>query len=247
MTVAAAGTVLAVAAAGIPLGAGIAAAAPPTGSAWGRHTPATVPAVEVGKNRPVASVTTLAAGAARPHASSKASADNVSPLVAPPTGQGQVPWHQFSDTRLTDSLVARVDLSSGDFLLAGTDFDIAGAGDRLQLAQTYSSFTGVGGTVGDRWWLTYDRRLQVSGSDVYLIDSTGATVHFTAGSGSAYVTPAGYSQDLVKNSDGTYTLTDRKSGSKDTYTSAGVLAKVTDHNGATITVTQHSGGGYKLT
>ncbi|WP_433894230.1 RHS repeat domain-containing protein [Streptomyces sp. CA-111067] len=252
LSVAAAGTVLAVAAAGVPLAAGTADAAPSHAtSAWGHHADAKakLPQIPVGTNRPVVSDThltaTASAAARRAH---QAATGTVSPLVAPPSGQGQVPWHQYSNTRLTDSLVARVDLSSGDLMLAGTDFDIAGAGDRLQLTRTYSSFTGVGGTLGSRWWASYDRRLQVSGSDVYAIDSTGGSAHFTAsGTSGAYTTPAGYSQDLVKNSDGTYSLTDRKSGSKDTYTSAGVLAKVTDRNGAVITVAQHSGGGYKLT
>lgn len=245
-TIAAASTVLAVAAVGIPLGAAAASAAPGgSASQWGHHHAVTAPKTAVGVNRPPASNRTVTGRAVQPQSTAS---DGATTLASVPTGQGQVPWHQFSDTRLTDALVARVNLSSGDFLLAGTDFDIAGAGDRLQLAQTYSSFTGAGGTVGAKWWLTYDRQLKVSGSTADLLDSTGADVRFTAsGTGGAYTTPAGYSQDLVKNSDGTYALTDRKSGSKDTYSSGGVLTKVTDHNGATITVTQHSGGGYKLT
>ncbi|WP_333771697.1 RHS repeat domain-containing protein [Streptomyces sp. IBSBF 2435] len=252
MSVAAATTVLAVAAAGVPLAAGTADAAPSHAtSVWGHHQAVKAPVIPVGRNRPVASDTHLTAAAsatARRARQAATSNGTVSPLVAPPSGQGQVPWHQYSDMRVTDSLVARVDLSSGDLMLAGTDFDIAGAGDRLQLTRTYSSFTGVGGTVGSRWWASYDRRLQVSGSDVYAIDSTGGSAHFTAsGTGGAYATPAGYSQDLVKNSDGTYTLTDRKSGSRDTYSSSGALTKVTDRNGAVINVVQHSGGGYKLT
>ncbi|WP_344366501.1 hypothetical protein [Streptomyces gobitricini] len=43
-------------------------------------------------------------------------------------------WHQLSDTRLSDALVARVNLSNGNLMLAATDFSIAGVGQKLQLA-----------------------------------------------------------------------------------------------------------------
>ncbi|MCI3928099.1 hypothetical protein [Streptomyces sp. AN091965] len=42
-----------------------------------------------------------------------------------PEGQGAVPWHELSDFRVTDSLVARVDLSNGNLMLAATDFHVA--------------------------------------------------------------------------------------------------------------------------
>ncbi|GAA2516424.1 hypothetical protein GCM10010393_56800 [Streptomyces gobitricini] len=51
-----------------------------------------------------------------------------------PEGQGRVSWHQLSDTRLSDALVARVNLSNGNLMLAATDFSIAGVGQKLQLA-----------------------------------------------------------------------------------------------------------------
>ncbi|MGY4273911.1 hypothetical protein ACVILE_000091 [Streptomyces sp. M18.1] len=57
-----------------------------------------------------------------------------------PEGQGEVPWHQILDTRLNDALVARVNVSNGNLMLAATDFDIAGVGQKLQLTRTYNSF-----------------------------------------------------------------------------------------------------------
>ncbi|MFF8869101.1 DUF6531 domain-containing protein [Streptomyces massasporeus] len=56
-----------------------------------------------------------------------------------PEGQGEVPWHRIIDTRLNDALVARVNVSDGNLMLAATDFDIAGVGQKLQLARTYNS------------------------------------------------------------------------------------------------------------
>ncbi|MFD5968350.1 RHS repeat-associated core domain-containing protein [Streptomyces sp. NPDC060311] len=168
-----------------------------------------------------------------------------------PEGQGEVPWHQILDTRLNDALVARVNLSNGNLMLAATDFDIAGVGQKLQLARTYNSLEAPWGKVSQRWWQAYERYLQVNDGEVDVFDATGHLIRFTAKADGTYTTPAGYSKDLKKNADGTYTLTDRKSGTKDTYSEHGTLLKVTDKNKGTITVDQHDEGGehkgFKLT
>lgn len=147
--------------------------------------------------------------------------------------------------------MARVDYSTGNLMLAGTDFDIAGVGQKLQLARTYNSLDAPAGAMAQRAWFTYERSLDTFFTDeVEWYDSTGATVSFKKKSDGTFTTPDGYSRDLVKNSDGTYTLTDRKSGTKDTYTSSGTLSKVTDRNGGVITVASHGGeggAGFKVT
>ncbi|MFI1726772.1 RHS repeat-associated core domain-containing protein [Streptomyces sp. NPDC020489] len=167
-----------------------------------------------------------------------------------PEGQGQVPWHRILDTRLDDALVARVNLSNGNLMLAATDFDIAGVGHKLQLARTYNSLEAPWGKVSQRWWQGYERYLQVNDGEVDVFDATGDLLRFTAKTG-GYTTPTGYSKDLTKNADGTYTLTDRKSGSRDTYDANGTLTKVSDKNKGTITVEQHDETGehkgFKLT
>ncbi|MFJ8871749.1 RHS repeat-associated core domain-containing protein [Streptomyces sp. NPDC102473] len=142
-----------------------------------------------------------------------------------------------------------MDYSTGNLMLAGTDFDIAGVGQKLQLARTYNSLDAPAGTMSQRSWFTYERRLETFLTDeVVWYDSSGAAVSFDKKSDGTFTTPDGYSRDLVKNSDGTYTLTDRKSGSKDTYTSSGTLSQVTDRNGGVITVTSHeAGAGFKVT
>lgn len=168
-----------------------------------------------------------------------------------PEGQGQVPWHRHLDTRLDDALVARVNLSNGNLMLAATDFDIAGVGQKLQLTRTYNSLEAPWGKVSQRWWQGYERYLQVNDDEVDAFDSTGDSLRFTETSTGGYTTPTGYSKDLKKNADGTYTLTDRKSGSRDTYDANGTLTKVTDKNHGTITVDQHDETGehkgFKLT
>ncbi|MFG3155363.1 RHS repeat-associated core domain-containing protein [Streptomyces sp. NPDC048219] len=168
-----------------------------------------------------------------------------------PEGQGEVPWHQSLDTRLNDALVARMNVSNGNLMLAATDFDIAGVGQKLQLTRIYNSLEAPWGKVSQRWWQAYERYLQVGDGEVDVFDATGALLRFTAKTDGGYTTPSGYSKDLKKNADGTYTLTDRKSGTKDTYNEHGTLTKVTDKTKGTITVDQHDEGsehkGFKLT
>ncbi|MER6189531.1 RHS repeat-associated core domain-containing protein [Streptomyces cyaneofuscatus] len=245
--------------------------APAPVSVWGPGGPkAGIPPVQVGSNKPVASAAEAApsqekaawleeekdrAGTGTPPAPARQAARGsvaAEPSAYVPEGQGSVPWHQISDFRITDSLVARVNHSNGNLMLAGTDFEVAGVGQKLRLARTYNSLDAPWGKVSQRWWQEYERYLNLSNTDeVVLYDATGAAVRFAKESNGTLTTPKGYSKDLKKNADGTYTLTDRKSGSKDTYNVNGTLTKVTDKNNGTITVTQHNEGaehkGFKLT
>ncbi|MGW1958556.1 DUF6531 domain-containing protein [Streptomyces sp. NPDC001920] len=178
-----------------------------------------------------------------------ASAAQATPYV--PEGQGHVPWHRLLDTRLSDALVARVNLSNGNLMLAATDFDIAGVGQKLQLTRTYNSLEAPWGKNSQRWWQAYERYLQAGDGEAVVFDATGNALRFKATTTGGYTTPTGYSKDLKMNADGTYTLTDRKSGSRDTYDEHGTLMKVTDKNHGTITVDQHDETGehkgFKLT
>ncbi|WP_435897588.1 RHS repeat-associated core domain-containing protein [Streptomyces albidoflavus] len=240
-----------------PLAPALAAPADPSpGSAWGKEAePLAVPPVEVGATKPVAGTpeaepdAELAAWRAEqkerartgesPAQSARARAD-ASAFV--PQGQGAVPWHQITDFRVSDSLVARINLSTGNLMLAATDFEIAGVGKQLRLARTYNSFDAPWGKVSQRWWQEYERYAQILDGEVVLHDATGDSPRFTEGSGGAFTTPKGYSKDLKRNADGTYTLTDRKSGTKDTYDEHGTLTTVTDRNKGAVTVAQHDQG-----
>ncbi|MCF0077670.1 RHS repeat-associated core domain-containing protein [Streptomyces lomondensis] len=190
-----------------------------------------------------------AGGKAMGAASRAAAAAEATPYT--PEGQGEVPWHRIIDTRLNDALVARVNVSNGNLMLAATDFDIAGVGQKLQLTRTYNSLEAPWGKVSQRWWQAYERYLQVGDGEVVVFDATGNTLRFKENSTGGYTTPTGYSKDLKKNADGTYTLTDRKSGTRDTFNEHGTLTKVTDKNDGLITVDQHDEGsehnGFKLT
>lgn len=168
-----------------------------------------------------------------------------------PEGQGDVPWHKISNFAITDALTARVDYSTGNLMLTATDFQIAGVGQNVSLSRTYNSLDAPWGKVSQRWWQQYERYLQVLDGEVVLYDASGDSLRFAQKADGTFTTPKGYSKELKKNADGTYTVTNWKSSSKDTYNSHGTLTKVTDKNKGTITIDQHDEGGenkgFKLT
>ncbi|MEW2319497.1 RHS repeat-associated core domain-containing protein [Streptomyces bauhiniae] len=256
MGVLAAVTAAALTAAVLPATVAVAVDGKPA-SAWGKHGPHfKMPTVKVGANRPVKSKPSKAPSDAaylpwlreqRAHAKAPTSAARASVMNLVPEGQGDVPWHRSTSFAITDALTARIDYSTGNLMLTATDFDIAGVGQQLRLARTYNSLDAPYGQVSQRWWQQYERYLSVSSSEAILYDASGATVRFKKNTDGSFTTPTGYSQDLKKNTDGTYTLSKWKSGAKETYDASGKLTKVTDRNHGTLTVTQHTGGGFKLT
>ncbi|MFJ9720933.1 RHS repeat-associated core domain-containing protein [Streptomyces sp. NPDC101213] len=239
-------------------------------SVWGKDAPRfSMPKVKVGSTEPVATrperrpsrelaawrkaqkerATAPAAPAGKP---SRSAAQDAGVLNLVPEGQGNVPWHRITEFAITDALTARIDCSTGNLMLAATDFQVAGVGQKLTLARTYNSMDAPWGKVSQRWWQQYERYLSLSSStEAVLYDASGATLRFKKNTDGTFATPKGYSQELKKNSDGTYTLSNWKSHSKDTYDANGTLTKVTDRNKGTITVTQHDEGGehkgFKLT
>ncbi|MBW5423344.1 RHS repeat protein [Streptomyces sp. BG9H] len=218
-----------------------------------------MPDVKVGSNRPVAPEAERApsrkVAAWRTQQKKRTEGDAARSLqeipAHVPEGQGDVPWHRISDFAITDALTARINYSTGNLMLTATDFSVAGVGQNLTLARTYNSLDAPWGKVSQRWWQQYERYLQVLTNEVVLYDASGDTLRFTKAADGSFTSPKGYSKELKKNADGTYTVTSWKSGSKDTYNEHGTLTKVTDKNKGTITVTQHDEGeehkGFKLT
>ncbi|GGP97764.1 DUF6531 domain-containing protein [Streptomyces roseolilacinus] len=74
---------------------------------------------------------------------------------------GAVPWHQISEFRITDALVARINLSNGNLMLAATDFEVAEVAQKLRLARTYNSFDAPWGKASQRRWQEYERYLLI--------------------------------------------------------------------------------------
>ncbi|MFK0180704.1 RHS repeat-associated core domain-containing protein [Streptomyces xanthochromogenes] len=215
------------------------------GSVWGKKTDIALPPLAGGTNTAPASKRAATTDADRqawhtrqqsrpsgPGTASQTKARSLLTAGTPPQGQGEVPWHTYSGLRLSKSVAVKVDYSTGNLLVAATDFDIAGVAGHLTWTRTYNSLDAPWGSVSHAWWLGYERYLDVDPTtSVDLYDQSGARVSFTKNADGTFTTPAGYSLDLKKNSDSTYTLTDRTSGSKDTYDQYGNLTGIADRNG----------------
>ncbi|MFG1667666.1 hypothetical protein [Streptomyces sp. Y7] len=120
-------------------------------SVWGKSDEkAKMPPVKVGKTKaPGTQQEKISEQAARWRAAQQARAEatggtqrralQAEALAAyVPRGQGAVSWHQISDVRVTDSLVVRVNYSTGNLMLADTALQLAGVGKQIQLTHTYN-------------------------------------------------------------------------------------------------------------
>lgn len=116
-------TALTLVASAAPFQATAAPAAPETArkTVWGHGTKQALPPTPNGVTRPIPNIPRAGPDTARRQ-------NPVQPFSATDWDAGDVPWHRYSTTRLTDSTVARVDISTGNLMLASTDLDIAPAG-----------------------------------------------------------------------------------------------------------------------
>ncbi|MFJ9085869.1 RHS repeat-associated core domain-containing protein [Streptomyces sp. NPDC102384] len=168
-----------------------------------------------------------------------------------PSGQGAVPWHMISNVRVTDSMVVRINYSNGNLMLACTDFDIAGVGQRLQLTRTYNSFTAPHGLFGRHWWFNYEQYLEIESDKITLLDWTGARATFTEQEDGSYTAASGWRLDASHDSGcDTYVITERSNGRQHHFDSSGTLTKVRERNHGVIRVQYYPEercGGFTLT
>jgi RHS repeat-associated protein len=176
------------------------------------------------------------------------------------------------DTYLTESLNDRatmgIGVGSGNLLLSSQDISIAGVGQPLSLARSYNTALadyqtgsfGNGGTSG----LSGDVRLTtLANGSMSLQLGDGSIYRYNKNSGGGFDPAARLEADLVRNPDGSYLLTYRRSQSKWhfrtdgkldqlkdknnntinlTYTGTGVLSKLTDTQGRELPVTVNTNG-----
>jgi len=135
-----------------------------------------------------------------------------------------------------------VDTSSGTFTHQHTDLAIPGRGVPLEFTRYYSSHSSHSGSLGRKWTHTYETRLDIAASgDVTVRYPQGSSVYF-AKSGSSYTPPTGVFDTLVKNGNGTYTLT-TTAQIRYNYSAAGKLTSIVDRNDNATTV-DYDGNGF---
>ena len=157
-----------------------------------------------------------------------------------PTGTDLIGWPQ-DQYPTTCSTAQPVNCMTGDFWHSFTDFAIPGRGLSLNFARTYNSAaSGHLGPLGFGWTHSYNVSLATDkGGNPTITEESGATIEFAA-VGSTYRAPSRVLANLVKNADGSYTLT-RIDKSKLTFNAGGKLTSEQDRNGHTTAIAYLNG------
>ncbi|MCF2127652.1 hypothetical protein L1I79_14540 [Strepomyces sp. STD 3.1] len=152
-------------------------------------------------------------------------------------GIGQVPWSEFHEAPLSDSVGAQVNYGNGNLLVSVNAFDIADAGPGLSLGHAYNGLnTSWKATTGSDYLIH-----EPNTTSVY-VQGPSSTIAVFERDGSKFTPAPGYKQDLTQSADKkSYTLTSRKNGQKITFTRSGTtgdarVSKVEDKNGNATTI-----------
>lgn len=153
---------------------------------------------------------------------------------------GLQPWYKFESHKLSDRMSLAVNVANGNLVVHATDLAIKGTGLDLHMDRFYNSLADAGGWhMGNGWnpSVGCDIRVDIDDFDgltLHLPD--GYAVLFRSNGNGGWITPPGLDADLVKNGDGTYTLTFHKNGEKFNFQTGGCLQNMKDQNGNTITM-----------
>lgn len=153
---------------------------------------------------------------------------------------GHRPFYTEAGSSVSDSIAIAANMESGNVTVDQSDVSMAGIGLPLEIGRTYNSANAQAaqpGAFGVGWSMDV-------GQDVYLAPQPDQSVNYTAPTGftvnygysrlGSYVTPPGMDNTLVKNGDGSYTLTDDTSQEAFHFNSNGLLTSDVDRVGNTI-------------
>jgi YD repeat-containing protein len=165
-------------------------------------------------------------------------------------GTGELPRYEFERQRLSDRLELAVNVANGNLLLRGTDHqtemtettDLEYAVERF-----YNSLSTRSSPTGGLGWSTGQGRdaalsLRAGDGAVSFEGPTGYIGIFTSAANGNFDSPAGLDQRLVRNDDGTYTMTATESGDELRFTAAGLLSSRTDVDGGRTEWHYNDGG-----
>jgi len=133
-----------------------------------------------------------------------------------------------------------VNTGNGNYFCQHTDIAIPGRGMPLVFERSYNALDNYFGPLGANWTHSYNVLLQDRSASVAVKWGDGHGEIFTL-SGGNYIPPAGVFSTLVKNTDGTFVLT-QKNQTKYAFSAGGNLVSVQDKNGNTISLTYDGAG-----
>ncbi|NUP45883.1 MAG: hypothetical protein HOW97_01000 [Catenulispora sp.] len=135
-----------------------------------------------------------------------------------------------------------VNTATGSFSTSAEDLRMPGFGVTFDVSRTYASDDTTAGMMGIGWSFSYDAKVipPAAGSTAVTVRAEdGAQAVYTAGSGGAYVTPAGVRSTLSAISGGGWKLV-TPSQTAYTFDATGRLASVTDERGNGLHLTYTS-------
>jgi RHS repeat-associated protein len=143
--------------------------------------------------------------------------------------------------QISDQVSGSVDVGTGNLMLSVSGLSLPGVNVDVPLGAVFNSqaTNTAAGDAAARWSLNFGGAGSLSStpSGVLHTGGDGYSSLFTPVSGSttAFTAPAGTKADLVKNGDGTYTLTSRTSASVVTFNADGRVTSLADRNANTTT------------
>jgi hypothetical protein len=143
--------------------------------------------------------------------------------------------------QISDQVSGSVDVGTGNLVLSVNGLSLPGVHADVPLGAVFNSqaTNTAAGDAAARWSLNFGGAGSLSStpSGVLHTGGDGYSSLFTPVSGSttAFTAPAGTKADLVKNGDGTYTLTSRTSASVATFNADGRVKSLADRNANTTT------------
>ena len=153
---------------------------------------------------------------------------------------------------LTDRLIAKVNVGSGNLLVSSTDLTVPALGQDVAVGPVYNSLL-IDSSLevadyGHGWRARSGKEVALvdnGNSSLTYIDPSGVTGVFTV-SGTAYTGDGAFKATLAHNGTG-WKLTDHATGSITAIDSGGVVDSVTDRNGQTVGTGINSSGQSTLT
>jgi RHS repeat-associated protein len=152
---------------------------------------------------------------------------------------GLQPWYKFEGKQLDDRMSIAVNVANGQLVVHNQDLAVHGVGQNLTVDRYYNSLSDLQWHLGNGWNLSQGCDVQIDVDDhdgVAYKGPDGYQVLFRSNGSGGYITPPGFNADLVKNGDGTFTLTFRGSNLKYNFQGPGCLQNEVDRNGNTISM-----------
>lgn len=124
-----------------------------------------------------------------------------------------------------------------------TDLSYRGRGPSVEITRVYNSDDPIDGPFGRSWTFNHNMKLGVNPDGSVDIRRESGTIHrYALAAGNQYTPPTGIYDSLVRNLDGTYSLTLKGSRVVKKFNSTGRLSSIIDRNGNSMTLQYDSGG-----